>query len=255
MSSNSQDPENFPNGNPPDFPEDISGYNENDLWELGDTPTEFPIDLDETRKSYGVMEKPVSSDNSQPAPTPPVDTRTFYASLTGLEKISLLAIVATFNISAVLAIIHFSKEIPIDSKISKIVKLPVEGKILTVTSVETYWRKPITQGESIDIVRRGAIVIPSIKMTVSGKFGAIRIFFRDSDGTVVGDSSTLAISGTQDITISATDGFIDIGMHASYRTGEHPRWMIQAFEGPSVDAPIENFHPIFETEISTEIRY
>jgi hypothetical protein len=255
MSSNSQDPENFPNGNPPDFPEDISGYNENDLWELGDTPTEFPVDLDETRKSYGVMEKPVSSDNSQPAPTPPVDTRTFYASLTGLEKISLLAIVATFNISAVLAIIHFSKEIPIDSKISKIVKLPVEGKILTVTSVETYWRKPITQGESIDIVRRGAIVIPSIKMTVSGKFGAIRIFFRDSDGTVVGDSSTLAISGTQDITISATDGFIDIGMHASYRTGEHPRWMIQAFEGPSVDAPIENFHPIFETEISTEIRY
>ncbi|MCE2959145.1 MAG: hypothetical protein ACK46A_03695 [Akkermansiaceae bacterium] len=254
MSNDSQTPENFPNGNPPDFPADISGYNENDLWELGDSPNEFPKDLKETKKSYGIMEKPVSTDDSQNAPTPPVDTRTFYASLTGLEKISLFAIVATFAISAVLAIIHFSKEIPIDSKISKIVKLPIEGKILTITTVETYWRKPNSQGESIDVVKRGAILIPNIKMTASGKSGAIRIFFRDSDGTLVGDSTTLAISGTQDITISATDGFSDIGMHASYRTGEHPRWMIQAFEGPSVDAPIENFHPIFETEISTDIR-
>ncbi len=254
MSNDSQAPENFPNGNPPDFPADISGYNENDLWELGDSPNEFPKDLKETKKSYGIMEKPVSTDDSQNAPTPPVDTRTFYASLTGLEKISLFAIVATFAISAVLAIIHFSKEIPIDSKISKIVKLPIEGKILTITTVETYWRKPNSQGESIDVVKRGAILIPNIKMTASGKSGAIRIFFRDSDGTLVGDSTTLAISGTQEITISATDGFSDIGMHASYRTGEHPRWMIQAFEGPSVDAPIENFHPIFETEISTDIR-
>jgi len=254
MSSDSQAPENFPNGNPSDFPEDISGYNENDLWELGDSPREFPKDLEETTKSYGVMEKPLSSDDSQPAPAPPVDTRTFYASLTGIEKISLFAIVAALAISAALAVIHFSKEIPIDSKISKIVKLPVEGRILTVTAVETYWRKPITQGESTDVVRRGAILVPNIKMTVSGKSGAIRIFFRDSDGTLVGDSTTLAISGTQDITISATDGFGDMGMHASYRTGEHPRWMIQAFEGPSVDASIENFHPIFETEISTDIR-
>jgi hypothetical protein len=254
MSNDSQPPENFPDRNQPDFPENISEYNENDLWELGDAPTEFPEDLEETTKSYGVMEKPVLSDDSQPAPTPPVDTRTFYASLTGLEKISLFAIAAALAISAVLAIVHFSKEIPIDSKISKIVKLPAEGKILTVTAVETYWRKPNTEGESTDVVKRGAILVPNIKITASGKSGAIRIFFRDSDGTLVGDSITLAISGTQDITISATDGFGDMGMHASYRTGEHPRWMIQAFEGPFVDAPIENFHPIFETEISTDIR-
>lgn len=254
MSNDSQAPENFPNGNPPDFSEDISGYKQNDLWELGDSPNEFPEDLIETKKSYGIMDKPVSSEDSQPAPAPPADTRSFYASLTGIEKISLFAIVAALAISAALAVIHFSKEIPVDSKISKIVQLPVEGKILTVTAVETYWRKPITQGESADVVRRGAILIPNIKITASGKSGAIRIFFRDSDGTLVGDSSTLAISGTQDITISATDGFSDIGMHAYYRTGEHPRWMIQAFEGPSVDAPIENFHLIFETEISTDIR-
>lgn len=254
MSSDSQAPENYPEGNPSDFPEDIGGYDENDLWELGDEPKEFPEDLEETTKSYAVMEKPVLSDDFQPAPAPPADTRSFNASLTGIEKISLFAIVAALAISAALAVMHFSKEIPVDSKISKIVQLPVEGNILTVTAVETYWRKPITQGESADVVRRGAILVPNIKMTVSGKSGAIRIFFRDSDGTLVGDSTTLAISGTQDITISATDGFGDMGMHASYRTGEHPRWMIQAFEGPSVDASIENFHPIFETEISTDIR-
>ena len=120
--------------------------------------------------------------------------------------------------------------------------------------VETYWRAPDTQGDKVDTVQRGVILIPAIKIKVSGSSGAIRIFFRDSDGILVGDSTTLPISGEETIAISATDGFTDMGMHASYRTGENPPWMIQVLEGPSVDAPIEKFKTLFKTEISTELR-
>ncbi len=251
--NDSQLPENSPTGNSKDTPKEFIGFGENDLWELEDS-SEQALD---SEKSYSVMEKNLSSENfgSPKIQAKPVaESPGFFATLSKLEKVSMFAIVGALLITAALAVIHFSQEIPVDSQISKKVSLPVEGKILTVSSVETYWREPVTQGENPDIVRRGIKLIPVIIIQATGTSGAIRIFFRDSEGTLVGDSTTLAVSGNETLNISATDGFTDMGMHASYRTGENPRWMIQVLEGPAIDAPIEQFKTLFETEISTDIR-
>ncbi|MES2981832.1 MAG: hypothetical protein V4727_05920 [Verrucomicrobiota bacterium] len=257
MSNDSQLPENPPDRDSSDLAKDYIGFEENDLWELDDhspQPSDAPAD---SEKSYGVMEKNAPTEdleNSFTPTEPSDDSPGFFSTLTMLEKTSMFAIVVVLIITTALGVMHFSKEIPVDSEISKKVSLPVEGKILTISAVETYWRTPNTQGENPDIVRRGVKLIPVIKIQAKGTSGAIRIFFRDSDGILVGDSTTLAISGDETLNISATDGFTDMGMHASYRTGENARWMIQALEGPAIDAPIEKFKSLFETEISTDIR-
>lgn len=257
MSNDSQIPENPPNGNPPDFSKDSIEFKDNRLWELDDNSADSYDEFADLEKSYGMMEKTISKQEPVIAAAQDdrdVESPNFLRGLTAVEKISMILIFASLAVTATLAVIHFSKEIPVDSEISKKVSLPVEGKMISVSAVETYWRSPNTQGENADIVRTGVKLIPVVKIQASGKSGAIRIFFRDSDGSLVGDSTTLTISGKQSLTISATDGFTDMGMHASYRTGENARWMIQVLEGPSIDAPIEKFKTLFETEISTDIR-
>lgn len=255
MNNDSQLPENSPN--PDDLSKDFIGFGENDLWELDEPAPGTNQEPEENEKIYGMMEKTAESRELEAASKlaeTSADSTQLSRSLTAIEKASLLLIAVALITTAALGIIHFTKEIPVDSEITKKVNLPVEGKMIRVNAIQTYWRTPNTQGENTDIVRRGVKLIPVLKIQAEGKSGAIRIFFRDSDGALVGDSTTVAISANETLIISATDGFRDMGMHASYRTGENARWMIQAFEGPSIDAPIEKFQPLFETEISTDIR-
>ncbi len=249
MSNDSQLPENPSERNLSDFSTDFVGFGEDELWELDTSPSQ-PIEATiESTKGYGVMETSVPSEDFIRPIAPGI-----FTNLTMLEKTSMIAIVVALIATATFSIIHFNKEIPVGSEIAEKVSLPVEGELLSVSAFETYWREPITQGETIDVVRSGVKLIPTIKIQASGKSGAIRVFFRDGEGVLVGDSTTLAISDNETLTISATDGFTDMSMHASYRTGKTPRWIIQILEGPSIDAPIEKFKTLFETEISTDIR-
>ena len=251
MSNDSNLPKMPPTGNL-NLSKNLIGVGEKDLWEFDDQPTSEEEQEIDAIKSYGKMMTIELPGNSETQPA--VKLPKFFFTFSKLEKISLFAIASALIICSALAIIHFSKQIPAESEISKKVSLPVNGKILSVTSMETYWRSPDKQSDKDDIVQRGVILIPTIKIQVSGSSGAIRVFFRDSDGSLVGDSTTLPISGKETLTISATDGFADMGMHASYRTGEDRPWIAQALEGPSVDAPIEKFKTLFKTEISTQIR-
>ncbi len=257
MSNDSQIPENPSSRDPADFAKDYIRFDENDLWELEEKSPLSQDQSTDSEKIYAAMEKPVLSrdlENSSSLTEPLDKTPGFSSTLSILEKTSLFAILAALIFTATLAVIHFNKDIPIGSEIFKKVSLPVEGKILSISAVETYWRKPNTEGENPDTVRRGVKLIPSIKIQASGTSGAIRIFFRNDEGTLVGDSITLAITGTETPTISATDGFTEMSMHAAYRTGATARWMVQVLEGPAIDAPIEKFKTLFETEISTDIR-
>lgn len=257
MSNDSQPPEKSGTGDPNDLSTDFAGFAQNDLWELDANTAELQQQTTDATKNLGIMDKPEAYEDSEKPPThEPREQNSagFFSRLSKLERTSLLAIAAVLIIGSALTFFHLTREINVSSEILKKVKLPVKGEILSVSSMETYWRAPITQGDNPDTTQRGVILIPVIKIQASGSSGAIRIFFRDSDGLLVGDSTTLAISGDETLTISATDGFTDLGMHASYRTSEHARWIVQVFEGPSVNAPIEKFKNLFTTEISTDIR-
>jgi hypothetical protein len=256
-SNDSQSPERSETGDLNDSSEDFMDFDKDDLWELDENPAETQQPSTQSGENYSLMDKPEASVDLEIPPTRSENKESasgIFSRLSKVERSSLLGIAIALIVFLTLIIIHFTKEIPVNSDILKKVSLPVKGEILSVSSVETYWRAPVTQGDNPDITQRGVILIPVIKIQASGTSGAVRIFFRDSDGILVGDSTTLPISGDETLTIPATDGFTDVGMHASYRTNEYARWIVQVLEGPSVNAPIEKFKNLFNTEISTEIR-
>lgn len=171
-----------------------------------------------------------------------------------VEKISLITLVAVLLITGILCIIHFSNRVPTKPTIAEKIDFPVVGDRVVISATETYWREP-ESGENADIVRRGTKLIPEIILSIEGKKpAAIRIFFRNDQGEVIGDGITREISGKAKLKIPATAGFEDIGMHAAYRTGESPTWIVQIYEGPSTNASRNQFKKVLETEISTGLR-
>lgn len=183
-------------------------------------------------------------------------TRVAKPSLLSLTKTELIAISALFGVlilAATIAIIYFYTHVPTRALIAEKTSFPVIGKLVEIRSAATFWRKPITSGENPDTVRRGTELIPVIKLSLHSKDGAIRIFFRDEKGAVIGDAINRFVSGDQELVIPATAGFDDIGMHAAYRTGEQEPWTIQIYEGPSRSADSKDFRKVVETQISTDI--
>jgi len=176
------------------------------------------------------------------------------ASFTKIEKISISVLFAALVLGATLAVIHFSNEVPTKPAIAEEIDFPVNGQLIEIKSATTYWREPITTGEDADVVRRGTKLIPVLKLSLHGKPCAIRIFFRNEDGTVIGDALTRMVSGDTELTIPATAGFDDIGMHAAYRTGGSDPWVVQILEGPDRAASREKFKTVLETEVSSDMR-
>ncbi|MBC7979987.1 MAG: hypothetical protein H7Y36_05440 [Armatimonadetes bacterium] len=188
---------------------------------------------------------PVSSEETKIKPN---------SSLSKIEKIGILSLIAILILGATFTIIHFADNVPTRPVISRDLEFPIKGQLVSITSASTYWREPIITGENADIVKRDTKLIPVLKISFEAKPGAIRIFFRNENGEVVGDAITRAVGGKTQLSIPATAGFDDIGMHAAYRTGESIPWIVQIFEAPTGNASREQFKKIFESEISTDIR-
>ncbi len=189
-----------------------------------------------------------------PADQSPVPAVPSIGSLSKIEKIAVFLLCSALLLGAALTLIHFSSRVPTRPLISKKVDFPVSGKIVRITAASTYWRKPITSGDKADVVRRDTQLIPVLKLSLGSKTGAIRVFFRNEEGSVVGDVITRSVAGDSEITVVATAGFEDLGMHTAYRTGSGKRWHAQVFEAPSATASRDDFTMVLEMEIDTQIR-
>ena len=132
------------------------------------------------------------------------------------------------------------------------VTFPVHGTHITVNSVATYWRKPLKDGNRIDAVRRGVVLIPVAEISVQGAPGAIRALVLNENGLAVGDPITRPVDGTTTLTLSATDGFEDISLHAAYRTGQTQPWTLRIFEASSANAQGKEFKKLLELPISPD---
>ncbi len=124
---------------------------------------------------------------------------------------------------------------------------PKKGKRLTVVLADTYWRAP----RSGDTSRRGTLLLPVLDMEIEGGPAAVRILFRNGDGESVGDAITRPIQSPGKLSVPATAGFDDLGMHAAYRAGEAKPWTIEVREAPSDASPPEAYEMLFEMNIST----
>ena len=191
-----------------------------------------------------------------PAPEPVVlpSFSSIASSLSLPEKIAISALVVILAIGAALSVIYFSNNIPTKSILREDLDLPIAGELAKITELETYWREPITTGETPDIVRRGTKLVPVVRMQIEASSAAIRIHFRDGEGAIIGDPINRTINGNTELIIPATAGFDDIGMHAAYRTGESVPWSIEILEAKDSSLSADQFHPILKSEIAPEIR-
>lgn len=174
--------------------------------------------------------------------------------LSNAERIGLITLLALLALGGIATIVFSLNRLPTASASTRTNDFPIKGKMLVVDSASSYWRTPITDGASPEIVRRGTKLLPVLELHVKEGTGAIRVLFRDDERTAVGDAVTHAVRGAGTLVIPATAGFDDVGMHAAYRTGGSKPWTIEVFEAASETSPGKEFKKLFEMNISTDRR-
>jgi hypothetical protein len=185
-----------------------------------------------------------------PAPGP----SRFFLKLSKLERIGMATLAALLLISATLIYAYSVSRLHGSAVGAGLNDLPIKGSYLSITGVDSFWRAPITDGPGKDTFRRGTQLIPVVEVTLSGGQGALRVFFRDGDGVVIGDVVTRPVEAAQKIQVAATVGFDEIGMHAAYRTGQTKSWTVDIYEAPSVNSEASVFKKLLRLDVSTAQR-
>lgn len=181
-------------------------------------------------------------------------TRSVRQPLRAMEKIGLAALAVILLALAGVAYYWSIHQLPQDGHERGMVEFPQQGKLITLSGADSYWREPVLQGDDADRVRRGTSLIPVVELEVSGGAGALRIWFRDHDKQVVGDPVTRRVDGPGKLVVAATAGFDDVGMHAAYRTGQLDSWTVEVFEASSEDVAGKEFVRLFEMKLSSNLR-
>ena len=174
--------------------------------------------------------------------------------LTKIEFAGLAALLVLILIGGGIFYFNTISRLPTGIQRAEAGDFPIKGHSTNVISAVTFWRVPVTSGANADTVRRDALLIPVVELAFSGGPSAIRIFFRNSDGQLVGDAVSHKVTGGAPIQFAATDGFNDPGMHAAYRTGQSKPWTFEVLEGPSEDSPSADFKKLFEMNIAPDRR-
>ena len=170
--------------------------------------------------------------------------------LTHLERVGLIALAVLLLLGGAMVFLNTINRLPTSSGRAKANDFPIRGSHLTIISATSFWRVP----KAADTVRRGTQLIPVVDLTTSGGPGAIRAFFRNSDGEVIGDAVTRYVKSDGTLQIAATAGFDDVGMHAAYRTGDNKPWTIEVLEAATESAPGPEFEKLFEIGVSADRR-
>ena len=174
--------------------------------------------------------------------------------LSKAEKTAVLGVGACILLAAIWALTLFFSSIRTDTPDVDL-DYPISGKVITIESATTYWRKP--NPETDRGIRPTAKLVPvaNIKLE-SGQSGALRLLFRDDADDIIGDPITLTITdgrladGSQEIRVYATDGFSDEGDHAAYVTEQITKWYVEVKEGPDANAPGDAFKELCRIPIS-----
>lgn len=170
-------------------------------------------------------------------------------SLSKIERIGLVALAVVLIAAGGLAYWFSISRIPSGDDRLTARDFPVRGAVATVTAAETYWRAPVAGGPEAEKVRRGTLLIPVIELKTENKPAVLRVVFHDDTGAAVGDTTTREIR-SETMTVAATAGFDELGMHAAYRTGSIEPWTVKVLEGRPGATRGEDFAPLFEIEIS-----
>ena len=201
------------------------------------------------------IEEPEAKAKSNQKKNSPLKGKLAEARLKRPEVIGLATFAVAILAVAVWLISSFFNHLRFKSDFVEIPDFPVKGEIVILKDAQPYWREPIREGDSIDVARREAVIIPILEITLdpeNSRGGALRIVFRDGEGGLVGDSITRSFSGGQFdasgqevLEFASTDGFVEMATFRGYREGEEgDPWTAEILEGASVNAPATTFKPL-----------
>jgi len=191
---------------------------------------------------------PVRRENAVPLSLRP------HLGLSKVEKVGTILLVALLLIGGMAVYMFSLHRLPTESVKVKATDFPFKGNLLVVNSAISYWRPPITTGPTPDVFRRGTQLLPVVELSTSADSAAVRVIYRDDSHNIVGDPITRAVHGKGSVTIAATAGFDDTGMHAAYRTGGSKPWTIEVLEAPTENSESTDFKKLFEMNISPTLR-
>lgn len=191
-------------------------------------------------------EKPVEAPPA--APVGETAARTWRA-LTTMEKSGAVALVLILLIIGFFTWRFSINRIP-GTPPRAALDLPIKGKHLTVTSVDTWWKLV----NNTDGVALGTVVVPGLTMKLENSKGGARIRFRNEEGNTVGDLMTLTVPSSGSMTVSGTAGFKELANHAAYRTDDAKPWTVEVSEAPDAGSPDSAFQVIFSTPVSATMK-
>lgn len=167
-----------------------------------------------------------------------------------VERVGLIALAVLLVGGGIAVYVNTVSQLPSGDSRLQADDFPVKGKYLTMVSADSFWREPKAE----DSARRGTQLIPVAEFTTTGGPAALRVFFRDANGDLVGDGVTRLARPGEPIRIAATAGFDDLGMHAAYRTDKKHPWIIEVHEAPSENSSAAEFLKLFEMKVAPDRR-
>ncbi|GAA5482985.1 hypothetical protein [Haloferula sargassicola] len=173
-----------------------------------------------------------------------------------LEKIGLISTAVVLVAIALWWIIGSFANVSTTELGADFPDLPAKGEYARIDEVDTYWRKPVREGDQVDAATAEAAYIPVVLVTLHEQgSGTLRVLFRDSDGDFVGDAISRSFrdgvfekTGSATAEFAATDGFHEVADFNGYRVGED-RWQAEIFEGPSENASGKSFKSLLVTPL------
>lgn len=188
---------------------------------------------------------------------PPSRLSSLFSSLSRGDTIWLASLALVFLILIIGGLSMFFKNVETSSTPGK-VDFPIEGQFAVIEEIETFWRKPDRSRDSDRGVKLDAKLIPGgvITLDPGSSAGALRIFFEDPRGELVGDPVTHAFSdgkfrtGENKMELNSTGGFNDEGEYAAYLTEEVHFWHLVVKEGPGPNAAGYEFKELLRLRIS-----
>jgi len=169
------------------------------------------------------------------------------SSTTAIEKISLLLVCLTLFGLVFWGISTFLNEAPEGELIKFTTDFPVQGEKVTIKSVETWWRTPVTTGEDADFdVVPDTELIPCARITLEDGDGTtLQASFRDGEGQLIGDTLNLVVtngkfakSDSSEITVHATAGFTNASNINPYVNGDVDPWALIIVESEDPDKEV-----------------
>lgn len=180
------------------------------------------------------------------------------------EVIGLAAFAFTLLLAAIWVLTRFFSAFEFKSEFVTGPDFPVQGERVQLERAETFWREPVRTGESRDFARREVTMIPVLELTLDPDKttgGTLLVIFRNSEGEPVGDSIRRSFTGSHfdsnglaTIAFPSTDGFVAEGDFNAYRAGKGNIWMAEVFEGPSIDAPANQFKLVASIPVLPKLR-